>query len=76
MLEPVRYTNIGDICVTELIFYDEDKEEELMKYCQNFKISYIPDKSREKCWKINNGIFEELKEIPEEYTCRPTDQIF
>lgn len=76
MLEPVRYTTIGDICVTDLIFYDESKEGELEEYCRKYSIDYLPDRNRKTCWKLEGDSFKKLKEIPTELTCRPTDRIF
>lgn len=75
MLEPVRYTNIGDICVTDLIFYDKDIEDKLVKYCCENSISYMPDKDRKSCWRLTDDSFEKL-EIPVGFICSPTDLIF
>lgn len=76
MLESVRYSNISDICVTDLFFYDKNKEKDLVKLCREYKISYLPDRDRKSCWQLTDSGFKPIETIPKAFSCSPTDLIF
>lgn len=76
MLESVRYSTISDICVTDLFFYDENKKNDLVKFCRGYKISYLPDRDRNSCWELTDSDFKHIESIPANFSCSPTDLIF
>lgn len=76
MLNKVKYMTIRDICVKDLIFYEDKDSKSLEEFCQVNFISYIPSKDRKKCYQYTCNGFLPLQRIPDEIKCQPSDLIF
>lgn len=76
MLDKIKYATIRDVCVTDIYFYEEDRKEELLQFCRDNFISYIPGKDRKTVYQLRDSSFHCLDEIPEELICSPTDLLF
>lgn len=76
MLESVKYMTIRDICVKDLYFYQEEQKNELIRFCQDKAISYIPDKDRKSCWQLKGERFIHIQQLPADLVCAPQDMIF
>lgn len=76
MLEAVKYMMIRDICVRDLYFYEEEKTEDLVQFCKEKSISYIPSKDRKSCWKLKGSKFEHIPKLPKSLVCNPESLIF
>ena len=75
MLERIKYATISDIYVKDLIFYDENNTEELIKFCHTNHINYLPGKDRTSIYKLINSRFIKVK-IQPNLICNPYDRIF
>lgn len=76
MLEAVKYMMIRDICVRDLYFYEEEKTEDLVQFCKEKSISYIPAKDRKSCWRLSGTKFVHIPKLPKSLICQPQDPIF
>ena len=76
MLNPLKYFTIRDICTTDLIFYNKDKEKELIDFCRRNYISYLPGRDRKSCHHLVEDSFQKVSPIPKELTCQPEYLIF
>ena len=75
MLESIKYATISNIYVKDLIFFDEEKIDDLIVMCNNYGITYLPSRDRKSCYKLINGSFI-LSELTENLICKPYDRIF
>jgi hypothetical protein len=75
MIDTIKYATISNIYVKDLIFFDENKEEALKKLCFDYGISYLPNRNRRTCYKLENGIFKPT-ELTEDLVCNPYDRLF
>ena len=76
MLEPIKYTTVSQICIRDLIFYSAEKHEEVLQFCADNAITFVPSSDRISCYKLVNGEFVLFRDIPDELICFPTDFIF
>jgi hypothetical protein len=75
MIRKLKYAILSDIGTFDLKYYEQDKEVELIKLCTDNGISYLPDKSREFAYKLDNGKFKKTK-ISDQLKVNPYDLIF
>ncbi len=76
MLDKIKYMTIRDICMKDLIFYEDMDSQLLEEFCKLNFISYIPSKDRKSCYQYTNTGFLLLQDIPDQIKCYPTDLIF
>ena len=75
MIRKLKYAILSDIGTFDLKYYEEGKEEDLIKFCTNYGITYLPDKSRKFAYKLVNGSFIKT-EISDQLKVNPFDLIF
>lgn len=75
MIRKLKYAILSDIGTFDLKYYEKEKEEDLIKFCTNHGITYLPDKSRKFAYKLVKGNFIKT-EISEQFKVNPYDLIF
>ncbi len=75
MINKLKYTTISDIGVTNLYFYEPDKEEDGLKFCKENLISYLPSKDRKSIYQAKESSFIEVK-LNQDLLVNPFDRIF
>lgn len=75
MIQRIKYATIADICVYDLFFYDEKRTKELVKFCKENNISYLPSKDRRSVFRLSGDHFEK-SELGEWLILSPNDLIF
>lgn len=77
MIENLKYATISKIYIKKLIFYDKEKEKELMQMCLDYGITYLPSIDRQSCYRLieSKSTFEKV-DLPEDLTCNPYDKLF
>lgn len=74
-INKLKYATVSDIGVYNLICYEENKKKELIKFCEQNGISFIPSANKKSIFELQNGKFIN-KEIDETYKVNPYDRIF
>lgn len=75
MINKLKYATISHIGISNLIFYNQDKEEELVKFCKNNLISFLPSIDRKSIYKLSNENFENCK-LEKDFCVNPFDRLF
>lgn len=81
MIQKLRYATVADIGVYDMTFYDKRKKEELVKFCEQHKISFLPAKNRIDIYKLKNNDFykvqgEERERMIRTFSIQPEARIF
>lgn len=75
MIDNLKYATISQIYVRDLIFYDPEKNAELISFCKHNGISLLPSSDRKSCYQLRAGSFKHM-ELTEEIMCNPYDRLF
>lgn len=75
MINKIKYATISDIGITELIFFNKNKKQELIEFCIKNGISYLPARNREKLYKLYEGDFIQAP-LENDFIVKPYDRIF
>lgn len=75
MINKLKYATITDIGITDIIFFNNTKNQELVGFCRQNGISYLPARNRETIYKLNEESFIETT-LKEEFIVNPYDRIF
>ncbi len=75
MIESIKYTTIAHIYVKDLVFYQEDKVQELIAFCELNGISHLPDFDRKSIYKLQGDSFVKVP-LTKDLTCHPFDRLF
>lgn len=75
MINKLKYANVSDIGIYDLIFYDENIIDELIQFCKLNGITYLPSKDRKNIYKLNENQFT-LESLTEDLSINPYDRIF
>ncbi|MBL7816997.1 MAG: hypothetical protein JNL70_18380 [Saprospiraceae bacterium] len=75
-MNPILNLTIGDIMVTDLIYYDKDIKDTCLEFCKKLGISSMPSLDRKSYFSIENGRFREQKLDSEEHYFRTNDLLF
>lgn len=75
MLDNIKYATISKIYIKDLIFYDDKKEVELKKMCNDYGITYLPNQDRKSCYKLTEKGFNK-QNLSEDLICHPHDRLF
>lgn len=79
MINKLKYATINDIQVSDLVYYSEENIENLIKFCQVNRISYIPSKDRMNVYKLEDGKFSTpiyINLVKKEMGVNPYDLLF
>lgn len=75
MNERLKNAKIKDIAVTNLIYYDSIREENLKQFCFRNGISYLPASDRKSVYKLTNTGFTQIS-LSEDYCLAPDEILF
>lgn len=75
MINKLKYATIADIGVYDLIFYDSNREEELIQFCNLNGISFLPSKDRKSIYKLEDNRFNR-QNLSSNLSIRPYELIF
>lgn len=81
MIQKLRYATVADIGVYNMIFYDKQKKEELVTFCERHKISFLPAKNRVDIYRLKDNEFykvegEERERMIRTFSIKPEARIF
>lgn len=75
MINKLKYATISDIGITDVIFFNDTKNQELVEFCRKNGISYLPARNRETIYKLDDEEFTETT-LKEDFIVNPFDRIF
>lgn len=75
MNSKLKYATIADIGIYDIFFYDIKKEAELVTFCKQEGISFLPSKNRKQLYKLVEDRFI-LHELSSELCIKPYERIF
>ncbi|SHG41002.1 hypothetical protein SAMN05444396_11162 [Flavobacterium segetis] len=75
MINKLKYATISDIGISNLIFYNVEKEKELIQFCKDNLISCLPSSDRRSIYKLVKGNFENCR-LERELCLNPFDRLF
>ncbi|MET7029801.1 hypothetical protein [Sediminicola luteus] len=75
MIETIKYATISKIYVKNMIFYDNNKSDELIKLCRSYGITYLPGQDRKSCYRLVDNEFH-LSKLTKDLICYPYDRLF
>src|SRR5690606_1749651 len=75
MNSKLKYATIADIGIYDIFFYDIKKEAELVTFCKQEGISFLPSKNRKQLYKLVEDRFI-LHELSRELCIKPYERIF
>jgi len=75
MNSKLKYATIADIGIYDIFFYDIKKEAELVTFCKQEGISFLPSKNRKQLYKLVEDRFI-LHELSPELCIKPYERIF
>ncbi len=75
MIENLKYATISDIYVRDLTYYNPANHSELIKFCKENNITYLPGIDRKSCYRFINDDFSKSK-LSGDLLCEPTDLLF
>ena len=71
----LKEAKIKDIAITDLIFYNKEKEELLKQFCYRNRISYLPAEDRKSVYKLIESGFSQIPLILD-YCLSPDELLF
>lgn len=75
MINKLKYATIADIGIYDLFFYEEAQETELIKFCKQNGITFLPSKNRKQVYKLLGNKFE-LQDLSPKLSIKPYERIF
>lgn len=75
MINRLKYATIADIGIYDLVFYDELKVEENIRFAKENGITYLPAKNRKEVYLLNDGKFEKTQ-LNDVLKINPYDRVF
>lgn len=74
-IHKLKYASIADIGVFNLTFYDKSKEQELVKFCKDNGISYLPARDRKTVYQLFENGFQ-ICVLDDSFKINPYERVF